>query len=134
VNRYSGSELYVEFGGVDVGGVARQLVVREDVETYDVTTLADSARQFQTGLSNADFTLRILYEGTVTAARAALLPGTSGTLLWGQIGTASGNPKGGAVAIVTGSEITTPYEGLIVQSIALLRTGANLFNDTSDTW
>jgi hypothetical protein len=76
-----------------------------------------------------------MYEGTAgTALTTKFRVGTSGTLLWGPEGTATGKPKGGVVAIVTAHSKPFQYDDVVARSVDFQFTGDMLFNDEDGVW
>lgn len=130
---YTGKNLYVEYGGVDISGDYRSLNVDRSVSTYDATAGSDEDTSHLIGVRSATATLQVIVENTSgTAIRHVLHEGASGTLIWGPEGTATGKPKYGFLATTTSMADQIPYDDTVSFSATLEKNGAWLFNFDSD--
>ncbi len=133
--RHTGKDLYVAFAGTPLTGDQTRFTITIEQGLEETTTTADADRTYIATLADAAFKLEILERGTAgTAMLNAVRVGGSGTLLWGPLGTAAGNPKGGAFAIVTANEVAHPYDDVAIRTIRWQRSGAFVFDETEDTW
>lgn len=134
---YSGSALVIQFGSTVVSGDQRTMDVAETVKIIDTTAGADSDESHIQGTKSATIDLTILSNGTAgSAIRAALKATASGTLLWGETGTATGQPKYGCVATVNDVSWSYPYDGEVEFQVSMTKNGNWLFHyeQSGSTW
>lgn len=134
----SGSALYASFGGTLITGDQRAMSWESSVNLIDTTAGADVAESHVTGTTNASISIDWLVstDAAGSATNSALAEKNSGTLLWGNYGTAAGSPKYGCVATVESVSQDAPYDDVLSKSASLTRNGNWLFNyDTlGSTW
>lgn len=123
--KYTGKDMVVKLGTVDVSGQGRSFEVAQSADEVDVTTYGSDDKEFIAGMIERTGTLEVLDDDTNTLIRNATKPGTSGSLTWFPQGTASGNPKFSvATAVVLGQDLSYPYDDAVVMSINLRLSGA----------
>jgi len=124
--RYTGKDLYVEFGGVDLTTGQRAFSVSREQETADTTAGADDARSFKATVKAYTATLEVLADSSTagTALLAAIKEGTEGTLIWGALGTTAGLPKSSFPAIVNSVAVTLNFDDASVYSVEFQGQGA----------
>lgn len=135
--KLSGSALYVSFGGVNLSATIRNFEWTHEQETADATAGADPYRNHVTTVKNTEATCELLIQdhATGTAIHAAVKIGTSGTLLWGLEGTATGKPKGGFYAVVSQGDQSYPFDDVAVISLTFMCAGtALLFDHVTNVW
>jgi hypothetical protein len=133
--RYSGSQLYFSFAAQQISGGQREMSYTQDLNMIDAGAGSDPWMIEVPGRKSGDITISFLETGTAgTPLWAAVEIGEYGTALWGPLGTASGNPKGGVTARVTSNERVYPYEDMAMRTITFRQCGTPLFVDSTDTW
>ena len=117
--------MVVKLGTLSVAGQGRNLTVDQGADEIDVTTYGSTDKEFIAGLVDRSATLQILDDDVSSAIRTAFAPGASGTLTWFPLGTASGKPKFTVgTAVVTGNNISYPYDGAVIMECSLRLSGA----------
>jgi predicted secreted protein len=125
VAKYTGKDMYVKFGTLSVAGQGRNLEVNQSADDIDVTTYGSTAKEFLAGLIDRAATLQVLDDNASTTIRVAFTPGSSSSLVWFPIGTASGNPKFTvATAVVTQANISYPYDDAVLMDVSMRLSGA----------
>lgn len=107
-----GSAGYIKFGTTVLSQDARNFEPEEEIGIVDGSAGNDTSRTYLTTLLDGKATLELVAQLGGTALWAALKPGTSGTLEWGEEGTAVGKPKHTVVAKVQRRRRQYPYEGV----------------------
>src|SRR5512139_1601141 len=113
-NEFLGSSLYATWttssGTTTLNTEFRNFTYRPSIDIIDATAGADSNRRRITYLKDGQVTVTQLMQNDLgSATMAQLAEGMSGTLLWAEVGTATGKPKHTMAAICLGSSYTTPY-------------------------
>jgi len=123
--RYTGKDLYVEFGGTSLTSDQRSFSVTREQETADTTAGADGARSYKATVKNFTAELEILADSSAggTGMLGAVQEGTEGTLIWGPRGTTSGYPKNSIAAIVTSVDVSLNFDDAVVYSISFQGQG-----------
>ncbi len=136
-NRYTGSALFAEFihsaGTVTLTGDQRSLTVDREVDTVDISAANEGDKSYLATLKDGSAEIEVLDQGSSGAASfEVLLPeGTSGTLIYAPLGTASTKPKRGFAAIITSVGVEYPYADVVVYRISFQKTGSVLFSGTA---
>jgi hypothetical protein len=126
--------MLVRFGTLSVGGQGRNLEVTQQAAEVDVTAYGSVAKEYVAGFIDRTATLQVLDDTTGSAMRAALAPGSSSSLTWFPIGTASGNPKfQAATAVITGQNLSYPYEDAVLFECTLRISGGLVESTASGT-
>lgn len=112
-----GTSGYIKFGATVLSADMRNFQPDEDVGVVDQSAGNDTGRTYLTTLKDGKSSLEILLQPGGTAAWAAVAPGTSGTLEWGEEGTALGKPKHTVTAIVKGRKRAMPYDGVVTATV-----------------
>jgi len=122
--KYTGKAMKVYFGTFDVSGAGRNLEVNRSADEVDVSTYGSVEKEFVVGLPERSATLEILDDSTNPVIRQQLAVGSSGSLTWFPIGTASGNPKfTAATALVREANQAYPYDGAVTIATTLRLSG-----------
>lgn len=122
--KYTGKDVKVKFGTLDVSGQGRSLEVSESADEVDVTTYGSVAKEFIVGLVERSGSLEVLDDDASSAVRTALAVGTANSLTWFPKGTASGLPQHSCALVnVTGNDKSYPYDDAVMMSIALRLSG-----------
>ena len=138
MTKYSGAALDLQFNGTNISSTSRSFSTTHNMETADATAGADSYRNFVTTVKTLEATSEILgltFSTGGSAQTAALVPGTSGTLLWSPEGTATGKPKWGATMLLTEAGNDYPFDGVVVTKAKWVMAGtALIYNGYTDKW
>jgi hypothetical protein len=121
---FTGSALYVKFGSTVLSSRYRNHEETEEIGLVDKSAGSDTARTYLTTLEDGNASLELLAESDGTALWTAVDKGTSGTLEWGEEGTASGNAKHTVLAIVKSRKRTNVYEDVVKLNIEFQYNGA----------
>lgn len=135
--KISGNQLYATFGSTLLNGSQRSFDVKETMDQADSTAGSDSYRNFVNTVKTIEVDAEIIVQdGTAgSALRAALVPGSQGTLIWGVEGTAAGKPKKGFFATVSDSSESIPYDDVLLIKAKFTMAGTALaFNGYSSVW
>jgi predicted secreted protein len=125
VAKYSGKDMVLRFGTISVAGAGRNFEVSQSADDIDVTSYGSAAKEFITGLVDRSATLEVLDDSTNTTIRNKFTPGSSDSLTWFPIGTASGNPKFAVgTAIVTEANLQYPYDDAVLMNVSMRLSGA----------
>jgi len=121
---YTGSDLYITYGGTELSGDHRNFEVSYTVDLLDASAGDDDSKSYVPSLKDANFRLTILDNGTAgSAVRQALVMGGTGTLEYGPEGTATGKPKYSCPVIVNELRTAYPYAGLVEITVGFQRNG-----------
>ena len=113
----TGTNLYLKFGSTVLDTDYRSFSAGEEMNLVDESAGSDTARSYLTTLKDGTASATIVIQAGDTGTWAALTPGTSGTLEWGQEGTAATKPKHTVTAIVSSREMSMEYAYLVVADI-----------------
>jgi hypothetical protein len=111
---YLGSVGYLSFGGTVLTTACRSFDVQREAALFDASVNAGGYREYIVSQTDGKAVVELLAQASDTATPAALVPGTTGTLIWGRDGSAGGKQKMSVVAIVTGYDESFPYDDLAV--------------------
>jgi len=109
--------LYLKFGSTVLDTDYRSFSAGEEMNLVDESAGSDTARSYLTTLKDGTASATIVIQAGDTGTWAALTPGTSGTLEWGQEGTAATKPKHTVNAIISSREMSMEYADLVVADI-----------------
>lgn len=128
-------------GTIEVATI-RSLTPNIGYDTAETSAAGDSIRNHALTLQTVEPSLTYIdfdatepgVSGTLavvagTALRTRMAPGASGTLLWGEQGTASGKPKGGFHAYVTKNEPSLTYDSEIERSVEFRAVAGSWVSD-----
>ena len=123
--KYTGKDMLVKFGTLDISGQGRNLEVSQSADEIDVTTYGSDDKEFIVGMIERDASLEVLDDSSSSTIRTALKPGSTNSLVWFPIGTASGNPKFSvATAVVKEQNLSYPYDDAVLMSTNVRLSGA----------
>ena len=125
----TGSAYYIVWESKILSVDYRTADTDEEMGTVDQSAGADTDRTFLTTLKGGGKTYTGKHAAADTTLWGAVLPGTEGTLEWGEEGTAAGKPRHKVNAIVTNRHKGAAYDGLVVISASWIYSGA-LIDDT----
>jgi hypothetical protein len=128
-NEFAGSSLVVVWttssGTTTLSTDARNFSYTPSVAFIDSTAGADVAIQRIQSFKDGNVTLDALMLSNMgTGLPAQLAEGLSGTLTWGEAGTAAGMPKVTLPAISQGMTRSSPYNDVVTMSVNWLQNGA----------
>jgi len=117
VAEHTGAALYLKFGSTVLSTDYRTFDSDEAQNLVDASAGADTYKTFLATLTEASAKANLVSQTGGTVLWAAVAPGTSGTLEWGEEGTASTKPKHTALAVVEKRAKSVPYDGLVVIAV-----------------
>lgn len=128
---FAGSALYGQWinpAGTLVFSVeSRNFSYNSSIETIDATAGSDATRRKLGSFKDATAALSMTAQSDGTALIAACAPGTRGTLIFGEAGTATGSPKVTQPAMVTAFNRAVPYADVVTYDISWESTGDPTF-------
>lgn len=137
---YSGQNLYVEFGGVDISLDFRTFSWDDQYNDADSTAGGDVDEEHILTTRSVEFSFAGVQQTADgsggSAVRNAIRNGAQDTIIVGPEGTAAGKPKYSCVASVTGNSISYPYADVVTIDATFKRNGAWIehYEDSGDTW
>lgn len=134
-NEFVGSALYGTWvsasGTVTFSTDSRNFNYRPSISFVDATAGADTNIKRINSLKDGQASCTFLMQSDMgTADMNGLVEGTSGTLTWGEYGTATGKPKHSFAAISLGFSPTVPYNNVVTIDVTWQQNGAA----THTTW
>ena len=120
----TGQNYYILWATKELSVDYRTADVDEDIGTVEQSAGADADRTFLTTLKGGGKKYTGKHDATDTLLWYAIKPGTTGTLEWGEEGTAAGKPRHKVNAIVTNRHKGAAYDGLIVIDASWIYSGA----------
>ena len=121
---FTGKNVSVVFGGTVLGTNFRTFTANEEMSLVDASAGADAARTYVTVMADGTATLEFLAQDDSVAAFAAVKPGTTGSLVWGEEGTGVGQPRHTVNAIVSSRKKDMPYDDVVVITVDFQFSGA----------
>lgn len=123
--KYTGQDMQIFFGTVDISGNGRSFEISQSADEIDVTTYGSTDKEFIVGMIERDSSLEVLDDNDSSAIRNALKPGMSGTLKWFPQGSASGMPVFTVgTAVVREENLSYPYDDVVLLSVSIRLSGA----------
>lgn len=129
--------LYLEFDGQSLVTAFRKFDPGVSEDVVDATSGADGLSSEHTIRATVAPTgeFLVLDDATGQAIRAKLKVGTTGNLIWGEEGNASGKPRGGITARVKKANIAFSFDGEQVIQVEWSNTSADwLYDPNSSTF
>lgn len=115
---FTGSALYLAFGGTVLDTDYRAFSAAEEIGVVDQSAGSDTARTYLTTLQDGTATATIVIQSDDTTTWGAVDIGTSGTLEWGEEGTTAGNMRHYVTsAIVVSREKKVEFADLVVGDV-----------------
>lgn len=111
---FVGKNVSVVFGGTALAGNFRSFSVTEEAGLVDASAGNDTARTYLKTLEDGTATLEVLAQDDSVAIWTAVRQGTVGSLVWGEEGTGSGQPRHTVNAIVSNRKKDMPYDDVVV--------------------
>lgn len=133
MSHYSGSALYMSFGGTVITGDQRSVSWEESANLIDTTAGADVAESHITGTTTASISWDALFEDSSagTSVSRAVAVKNSGTLIIAPLGTATGKPKWSCIATSESLSVDAPYDDVLMYSGSFARNGDWITNYNS---
>lgn len=120
----TGKVLYLEFGGNVLDTNYRAFSTTETGGLVDASKGADANRTYLTTLKDGTATATLVIQVNDAAGWLVVVPGTSGTLQWGEEGNSAGSQAHNVFAYVTERRETMAYADLIVADVSWQFTSA----------
>src|SRR5215831_3623726 len=98
---FTGHQLVVTFGGVALASDFRTFTATEEAGLVDASAGNDTARTYLKSRTDGTAALEVLGQDNTTAVWDAVKPGTTGSLVWGEEGSGTGQPRHSVPAIVS---------------------------------
>jgi len=125
IAKYTGQNMFVKFGTLNVSGQGRNLEVSQSADEVDVTTYGSTDKEFIVGKTEREGTLEVLDDSASSAVRRALGVGSISSLTWFPIGTTSGNPQlSCATVLVREQNLSYPYDDAVTCNVTMRLSGA----------
>ena len=102
----------------------RSYSISQTGETTESTSMGDSAKSFESTLTEFSGSVDLFFDDTDTSGQVSLTIGSSFTLNLAPEGSGSGAYKLSGSAIVTDKTITASHDGLVEMTIGFQGTGA----------
>ena len=124
---YTGKDLdlsWVHSGGtVTLSTDYRSLGEATEIGLVDASAGADTYRTYLTTLKDGTFEYAGLHQTAGTVIKAALAPGTYGTLIIKPEGTATGKPSESVPCVISSRNMQYPYENVVEITATFQRNG-----------
>ena len=121
-NEFAGSALYAQWiwsgGTIVLSTENRNFSYNENIETIDATAGSDTTRRKIASFKNATASLSMTAQSDGTALIAACAAGVTGTLIFGEAGSAVGKPKVTMPAISLGVNRSVPYADVVTYDLS----------------
>ena len=117
MTHYRSKDMYLAFGGTVLDTDFRTLTDDQSASLIDGSAGSDTHIPYIVGLIDGGVQITLVHQAynaanSGTIQYAALEPGNTGTLEWGQEGTASGRPKNTVLAVVESRSVPFNYNDL----------------------
>jgi len=120
---HKGSEGTAKIGANAIAEI-KDWSISETAETIDDTTMGDTARTKQVGLTTASGSMTAFWDETDTTGQGAMTVGASVTLnLYPECST-SGDTYATLTALITEKGVSTTLDGMVETSVSFEATGA----------
>ena len=127
---FRGSGLFVSFAGdagtVTLSGDYTQLTTTQSIALLDQSAGPDTERTYVNSLKDQSVSVTVKHQAAGSVLANALVAGASGTLTWGEEGTASGKNKHTLPAISQGAAMNIPFDNLVEISVTFQGNGARV--------
>lgn len=125
---YTGHNLYISFGSVNLSGDWLQFEFERRVDVIDLTSAGEADFRGKAGIQHGHWTLTI-YDVIDQSILMALTPGALQTLIIGPQGTTPGSPRFGFNALVTARRQHYTVDERAVLTVHGIKLGAMLYDD-----
>jgi hypothetical protein len=125
VAEFTGKALHVAFGATVLTGNQRTFSAEEEAGLVDASAGADAARSYLKTLEDGTATIEILGDDGAGGPTlwAAVRPGTTGNLVWGEEGNVAGQPRHTVAAIVSSRKKDMPFDDVVVYTVEFQFSG-----------
>lgn len=120
---HKGSEGTAKIGSNVIAEV-KDWSISESAETIDDTTLGDSARTKQVGLTSASGSMTAFWDETDTSGQGAMTVGAEVALKLYPEGATTGDTFASLSAIITEKGVSTTLDGMVETSVSFEANGA----------
>ncbi len=120
---HKGSEGVAKIGSSTIAEI-KDFSLSETAETIDDTTMGDSARTKQVGLTSASGSMTAFWDETDTSGQGAMTVGASVTLNLYPEGATTGDKYATLTALITEKGVSTTLDGMVETSVSFEATGA----------
>jgi len=120
---HKGSEGTAKVGANTIAEI-KDWSVSETAETIDDTTMGDSARTKQVGLTSASGSMTAFWDETDTSGQGAMTVGASVTLNLYPEGATTGDSYATLTALITEKGVSTTLDGMVETSVSFEANGA----------
>ena len=121
---YVGKAMYLSFGGTALASDYRTFESNETNDTVDSSAGSDTYKHKLSTLIDGSCRLELVEQAGGSVNWNLLTPGTEGTLLWAEEGTASGKQRHSVLAIVKGRAKKVAYNDVTIQNLDFDFNGA----------
>jgi hypothetical protein len=125
---HKGSEGIAKVGSNTIAEI-KDFSLSETAETIDDTTMGDSARTKQVGLTTASGSMTAFWDETDTSGQGAMTVGASVTLNLYPEGATTGDNYATLTALITEKGISTTLDGMVETTVSFEATGAVTWGD-----
>lgn len=123
--KYTGKDMVIFFGTVNISGQGRQLEIGQSADEIDVTTYGSDDKEFIVGMLEREASLEVLDDDTSSQIRTVTQAGSSSSLIWFPQGSVTGKPKFSVgTAVVREQNISYPYDDAVMMDLTLRLSGA----------
>ncbi len=120
---HKGSEGVAKIGASTIAEI-KDFSLSETAETIDDTSMGDSARTKQVGLTSASGSMTAFWDETDTSGQGAMTVGASVTLNLYPEGATTGDAYATLTALITEKGVSTTLDGMVETSVSFEATGA----------
>ncbi len=120
---HKGSEGVAKIGSSTIAEI-KDFSLSETAETIDDTSMGDSARTKQVGLTSASGSMTAFWDETDTSGQGAMTVGASVTLNLYPEGATTGDKYATLTALITEKGVSTTLDGMVETSMSFEATGA----------
>ena len=120
---HKGSEGVAKVGSNTIAEI-KDFSLSESAETIDDTTMGDSARTKQVGLTTASGSMTAFWDETDSSGQGAMTVGASVTLNLYPEGATTGDSYATLSAIITEKGVSTTLDGMVETSVSFEANGA----------
>ena len=120
---HKGSEGVAKVGSNTIAEI-KDFSLSETAETIDDTTMGDSARTKQVGLTTASGSMTAFWDETDTSGQGAMTVGASVTLNLYPEGATTGDTYATLTALITEKGVSTTLDGMVETTVSFEANGA----------
>jgi len=120
---HKGSEGVAKIGANTIAEI-KDFSLSETAETIDDTTMGDSARTKQVGLTTASGSMTAFWDETDTSGQGAMTVGASVTLNLYPEGATTGDKYATLTALITEKGVSTTLDGMVETTVSFEANGA----------